>query len=1857
MKKRFRSLPARITAAVLTAGLIVSSSNLDYVRFILPGVGNVSQVNAEAYLTENDIHDKDLLKAMEVIVNYKKELTGTDMKAFKGDFTSDTYKKYQKPITLEQARGYSDYVNLSECKNIDDLSGLSLFSNITGIDISSFNGNSIPASTFENCTLLEKVIMSDKISIIGAAAFQKCTYLNSIEVKGDEENNKANTLNLTKVNRIEANAFNSTQRFTHVSFDMDNEDLYLGPAAFSQCTFLLEVDIPTLSSGNLGTSCFSGCQFLVDARLNDGLTSIPDNFFRDCDLSKMDKFPSKLINIGKHAFANTCILTPDLSDCNDLKTIDQGAFQVCDFTNADSRQLKLPESLEGDGIKRIAFTCSTVEKINIPKKITTISESTFEGCTKLTDVIIPKDSELTSIDNWAFRRCDSLKSTGFISDLSNLKSIGDYAFCECYSIKYVPDLDEEGNVKKDESGNELEIPEKDEYEVYTIKSGIEDITLPDSLTTIGDYCFANNYATKTINIKNNVKTISKYAFAIGAETAHTKSEISMLKHVNNYELNDLEHLSYMLPERTVTLSKNLTDIEEGAFKCNTHLYTVTYNDVETVKNGKLVLPSTVINIGDNAFSDCARWSEIDKDGEKDYKVYGLTDIDIRNLNLASIGKGVFENNYFLNEAILPASLKVIPERLFNGCGKYSKISENNGEKDIYVIKESHGLKSIVLPGDVEKISKAAFQNCFELEYKGRAFKDSENIDELTLQEQDRVKDEKITLYKFPNTLEEIEDNAFDGCSKLGKVAFGTGLKSIGDYAFANTSLDLLNPPDDKTKAFETGYGLTNVSFSLAEDLDTLGKSAFEKSAITTASMIYNNKLKAIPDSLFSNCYNLKISEMPWSVEIVGSKVYEYDNNLREVQLPTIATVSADIFSEMKYSVVRNATVLKITLNTRPSDRLVRVPIGQSIPLIFIKSTHNNEYLNKQSQDGTDLSEEEEFVSVEPGEDGVTLFGKRETGEKSILKLTNIMTFTNVLDDDGEHYTPKRDVSESFDLTVTDVYAESINITGTGEGANLDDSEKVISISSDKITGDDETNNVEVNASLYPNIRSKNVAWDTSDKNVITVEPVDVDKELTSTIANAKIHVKGGGTAKLTVSNGLSGEKEVKDEVTVKVIYPVDVNNTTINIESLDSDAESFQLEEGATDTITVEPGYSDEGVKADADSKAKVYFESSDTSVVTVDREKGTITAIKSSDAPVTISVYDETGTHIKDISLSVVKEGELTPNIIKISKDRVDVYKDQNSEKITAKVYPDKDNLQGVTWSIENEDFATVTNNADGSATVIGKALGETNLIAKSKVKEDVVAKIPVNVSVPVTTLKFQKPSAQVAVDATLEIGMVTEPSEELALLYQPAEAGNNAVTWKIDNESIAKFVDLTDKVTLSNGIPAIKGIKQGSAKLTATTANGVTVSLDINVYQPLTDFSVEESKTIHKEDTFKLNVVKTPADSLEQITYSSSDENIVTVDSQGNVKAVGEGQATISATRVNNGESKSCTVTVVGKVDSITILDAPIEINVEGTYSIGKASDGEDVKTGYRLSPNSSDIPTWTSSNPQVASVQSENGNVTIKGVAPGTATITATMLSGATASITVNVVSVNTELKFTEESKSVAVGTQTAVTLTKNPAEATEGITYSSSDETIAKVDENGVVTGVAKGNATITATGKVSGVSTSITINVTVPATGVKLVTTYASEKKIYLVKGSSYQLQYKLLPEDSTDTVKYSTNKKKIASVSEDGTITAKKKGNATITVVTESGKKTTLKVYVVKKEKNAKKIKIKTSSIKVGQTVKLKYTVTAATTTNTLSYSVNKPNIAEIDEYGYITGLKKGKVKVTVTASNGKKKTKTIKVK
>ena len=109
-----------------------------------------------------------------------------------------------------------------------------------------------------------------------------------------------------------------------------------------------------------------------------------------------------------------------------------------------------------------------------------------------------------------------------------------------------------------------------------------------------------------------------------------------------------------------------------------------------------------------------------------------------------------------------------------------------------------------------------------------------------------------------------------------------------------------------------------------------------------------------------------------------------------------------------------------------------------------------------------------------------------------------------------------------------------------------------------------------------------------------------------------------------------------------------------------------------------------------------------------------------------------------------------------------------------------------------------------------------------------------------------------------------------------------------------------------------------------------------------------------------------------------------------------------------------------------------------------------------------------TWNSSNTGVATVD-QSGNVTAK--ANGTTTITATTQNGKRASCTVTVTTAITSLTVSPTSKTLKTGETVQLTATKNPSTATEGITWTSSNSSVATVNQNGLVTAKGSGTATI------------------------------------------------------------------------------------------------------------------------------------------------------------------------------------------
>lgn len=216
-----------------------------------------------------------------------------------------------------------------------------------------------------------------------------------------------------------------------------------------------------------------------------------------------------------------------------------------------------------------------------------------------------------------------------------------------------------------------------------------------------------------------------------------------------------------------------------------------------------------------------------------------------------------------------------------------------------------------------------------------------------------------------------------------------------------------------------------------------------------------------------------------------------------------------------------------------------------------------------------------------------------------------------------------------------------------------------------------------------------------------------------------------------------------------------------------------------------------------------------------------------------------------------------------------------------------------------------------------------------------------------------------------------------------------------------------------------------------------------------------------------------------------------------------------------------------------------------------------------------------TWNSSRPGVAQV-SENGTVTITGT--GT-TVISVADSGtqnynpATASITLTVVQPVTSLKLNRSSAILKKGKTLKLTAAIGPANANnKAVKWTSDKKSIAKVDQQGIVTGIKAGRTSIYATTR-DGSEIEKKCTVTVK-NGVKSVSLNTRSKT--LKKGKSFTLKATVKPKNAFSTkVTWHSNKKKVAKVNAKGKVTARKKGTAKITVKTvDNNKKATCTVTV-----------------------------------------------------------------------------------
>lgn len=557
-----------------------------------------------------------------------------------------------------------------------------------------------------------------------------------------------------------------------------------------------------------------------------------------------------------------------------------------------------------------------------------------------------------------------------------------------------------------------------------------------------------------------------------------------------------------------------------------------------------------------------------------------------------------------------------------------------------------------------------------------------------------------------------------------------------------------------------------------------------------------------------------------------------------------------------------------------------------------------------------------------------------------------------------------------------------------------------------------------------------------------------------------------------------------------------------------------------------------------------IKWSSTDSSVASVDKN-GLVTANKNGKSTITASLGNISA------SCEVVVGTKQTGVKIKDVDGSDEIIKGKTKKYVAVVIPEDATNAFAINWSSSDTEIATVSETGEVTAIKDGK----TTITATSGEFKDsfelTVKKIDItSVSLDKTSLTFYEDDT-VALNASILPVNTTE---------------DKTLSWKSSNDSI---VDI--EVSQDTKSAILTGLKKGTATITVTTSNGKTASCSVKVKKEITDIEISGAKDLIKNETLTLTVSKLPTDADDEmgnVTWKSSNESIATINSKGEVTAKKAGSVTFTASMEYKGKtiSKNIAITVSEiHIDKIILSFNEVEIEK------GKTVAGPKV-TWEPINTTDDTKITYSSEDSSIATVDKDGK---IKAVAGGTTNIIV-KVAGKEAKCRVDVRVPMTGIKAKISDDEVLKGKTTTVSYEVTPKDTTDSIlsvNYMIDKNEIVSIDNNGVLTGLKEGKASITVEAVTSNGTYSDTVNVVVKEIHIDDVK--LNTHQVFVQHGFNTQLTATFDPNNTTDdtTPIWTSSNKNVATVNENGLVYCGGPGKTTITV-TIAGKTDTCEVIV-----------------------------------------------------------------------------------
>lgn len=638
-------------------------------------------------------------------------------------------------------------------------------------------------------------------------------------------------------------------------------------------------------TASIAGDAFARCEKLVSVDLGEDLERIGDSAFSGCVSLKEIRLPAKMQYFGTAVFYGC----KALETVEGLQNITWQAGRIIEepyvlpeslFYGCESlKNIKLPDTLKAIGAAAF-YGCSSLEQIELPQTLTSIGASAFHS-SGLKSIVLPVSlvslgeaafykSNLASIDLSACvnlqalsKRCFQESSLTEVTVPDHITAVPDYCF---YYI---------GTLKKVSLGNVSQIGER----AFSYCTALDTVEWSENLVSIGARAFSNCYALTEVILPDSVETVGSYAFqrcdgllkltlganvkTFGVYTYAADGKTFNLAQLALYQCYNLEEIAVNEGNAFFT---SVDGVLYGKGACAQE-----YGESAVLYSVPAAYPKTSLKLPDSVRILLPYAFQFQKT---------ITTLTL-NEGLENIGKAAFYSSSALETLHLPATVTQIGAGiLLNSNIASFSIDENNqtyssdgnliyrGEELVIYIGLS---PAVTIRDGITTIASGVFMN-----------------------------NAVIADVVIPDSVTKIGAKAFNGCSQLTSISIGSGLKELGDAVFAslpaleritvssdNRSFKAVNNilyTKDGTKLVLCAARNGMENLEIEAGVTEIGEYAFASHA-TLKGVKLPEGIKKIGAFAFYDCKRIEYFYACESLEEIGERAFSFSKSID----PSVAT--------------------------------------------------------------------------------------------------------------------------------------------------------------------------------------------------------------------------------------------------------------------------------------------------------------------------------------------------------------------------------------------------------------------------------------------------------------------------------------------------------------------------------------------------------------------------------------------------------------------------------------------------------------------------------------------------------------------------------------------------------------------------------------------------------------------------------------------------------------------------------------------------------------------------------------------------------------------------------------------------------